>query len=309
MKTTSPIRVGFCGEFQVGKSLLLNSLLGDYVSLVGDLFPTTPFQITYQWAVRPGASLIHADGSTACEFLSVDLLVDFLRRAHATEEGKTHLRKHLEAKVTLANPKLRQIALVDLPGFNASETDDRKATKCLEQLDFAIFVTTNSRALKTTEIEALRLMAVVGLPCVMVINCYCNSEGGPFPHSEANKKLARENSAHVRNCGINPLRLTEEDVILVNVAMYALANNTKPSAMNEQEMERNETLQRHFNMEVPPPEQLRKESQVNKLSRFIFADPERCLGWNAGCLGILHREIRAWQCAGKQLIKTLNQGS
>ena len=309
VKPTSPIRVGFCGEFQVGKSLLLNSLLGGYVSLVGDLFPTTPFPITYQWAERPSAALLHDDGSTACKFPSVELFVDFLRRAHCTEEGKTHLRKHREAKVTLANPKLRQIALVDMPGFNAHETDDRKATEGLERLDFGIFVATNSRALNEIEIKALRQIAVVGLPCVMVINCYCKSEGGPSPHSAANKKLARENGDHARNYGINPIRLAEEDVILVNAAMYALADNTKSSAVNEQEKERNEELRQHFENGMPLPGQLRKESQVNKLSRFILAEPERCLGWNAGCLGILHREIREWQCAGKQLIKTLNQGS
>ena len=45
----SPVRIGLYGEFQVGKSLLVNCLLGDEVALVGDGFSTTPFPITYQW--------------------------------------------------------------------------------------------------------------------------------------------------------------------------------------------------------------------------------------------------------------------
>jgi hypothetical protein len=289
-----PVRIGFCGDFQVGKSLLLNCLLGDNISLVGDLSPTTPFPVTYQWGAQAGAALINADGSTDREFCSPKLFVDFLKQEHATEEGKAHIRTYAGAQVTLPLLKLRQVALVDTPGFNDIETDARKATDAWRTLDFAIFVTTNYKELNPTERNVLRQMSVEGLPFVIVINCHHNGAGGPSPTAPVNSKLAGTTGDWARNHGIQIVRLAQQDVLLINVAWawHAAANGR--TVTKEIEEQRNEAVRQQFEDKVPEPEQLRKLSQVDKLSRFIFVRPEQIPGWNAPCFGALHREVREW---------------
>jgi len=156
MKPIPPIRVGLCGEFEAGKSLLLNCLLGQRVALVGDLFPTTRFAVIYQWGQQSSVELFRSDETVACEFPSLEEFLNFLRSERATDSGKRRLEQFVEARVALNLQALQRTTLVDTPGIDASENDESRAYAVIKTLDFAVVVLTNYSRLNEKGCSASR---------------------------------------------------------------------------------------------------------------------------------------------------------
>ena len=277
MTALSPVRIGLYGEFQVGKSLLVNCLLGDEVALVGDGFSTTPFPITYQWGEPPSAELLQTDATVVQQFASPAEFVDHLRKEHGSTEGRKRLRRFHQACVRLPLPKLRRVALVDLPGCNADEADDHNTDDALKSLDFVVFVTRN-KGLIQAEQTALRRISENRLPVVMVLNCYDNG-GDPSPTHPANKAVAKANAACGSNLGVHDLRkLADKDVLLVNAAWHRPARVHRPDS---------------------PEEQQQNADFMKELQDFVFPEPERSVGANAPCLARFHRAVREWALEAK----------
>ena len=280
MTDSPPVCVGLYGEFQVGKSLLVNCLLEHDAALVGDGFSTTPFPVTYHWGEIPGVELLHAAEKVGQRFASPEDFVDHLRKEHASTEGQERLRRFHEARVSLPLPKLRQVALVDLPGFNGDEADDSKANEWLAGLHFVVFVTRN-KELMDEEKKALRRIKENQLPISMVLNCY-DSSGYPSPTDLVNKRVAGVNFAHVFACGVQLVKLAGTDVLLVNAAWH------RPARVQS--------------ADDPEEQQQQNADFVQQLHDFVFPEPERSVGANAPCLARFHRAVREWADQAKEQV-------
>ena len=304
----SPVRIAITGEFQRGKSLLVNCLLGRRVAAVGDGLRTTPRAIQYHWGAKEkvecrdgDARLIRPGPGTA----PGGSLAAFLRVLQAGQLNP----EVAEVKVFLPDARLRRVVLIDTPGLDRDNNDTEAARLASLKADLVLYLAGN-RQLSDPELQFIRKLADAQLPLVLIFNC-TNALGmdARDPKDLNNQKIPRTCFAQLQGHS----RYDLEDVRgvganLFNLSWWAHAENVSPDASAD--LSRRKLPTEFFdNDQQFAPEKALESSRGEILRQFVFAEPERCLGWNAGCLGILHREIREWQCAGKQLIKTLNQGS
>lgn len=125
-----------CGEFNSGKSTLLNALLGEEVMPSG-VTPTTD-RIT---------------------------IVTYGERARDVDEGDFTLRREYPAEL------LRQVALVDTPGTNAVVKKHQELTeKFVPRADLVLFVTSADRAFTESERTFLEMIRSWGKKIVVVVN-------------------------------------------------------------------------------------------------------------------------------------------
>lgn len=334
MPVKHPIRVGLCGEFQVGKSLLINCLLGENVALVGDLLATTPFPVAYQWAEQRGVELLLPEGVIHPRKFTIEEFVDHLRAEHQepTGQGQVRLRQFAEARVSLPCPRLRQITLVDTPGVNAVtaagivvETDEMKAHAAISTLHCAVLVKKNDKEIGPPELAILGKLAAAKIPFVIVMNCHHATEWSPA--GKDNRRLVRESGSKIhplvqkwmlpawRGSGddangsgapksSSPL---EYSILPLNAAWHRVAEGAVPTDKKEADWPKKIANTDEFDGQLPSSERLRELSRVPELQRFLLHEPERSVGVNAYCLGTLHRATAQWSQAAVQQIQQLKK--
>ena len=293
---------------------MVNCLFKRRVTKIGQGIRTTPLPITYEWGVEEQVVVLNAAGSPIpferghpvnLSLEEFQANVEGLNRRPA-EELDPMLRP-VAVRILLPDERLRQIVLVDTPGIDFTTEDTHLAETSAASADFVLFVTENKQ-LADWELRFVRQLTNKQIPCAVLFNCWGSDpdkwspDGWLNQDNVANWCAGLDGLLHYRVNGQN----------LFNFVFWSAAE--KVAGNNLQESEGWGRKLRVFfeaaeGRGTPADEELLEKSGGNDIARFVFAEPERCLGWNAGCLGILHREIREWQCAGKQLIKILNQGS
>ena len=124
------------GEYNAGKSSLLNALLGEQVAPEG-VTPTTDRVTILSWGAE----------------------------ARETESGPNLLRR------SHPSPLLREVALVDTPGTNAIITRHQELTeRFVPRADLVLFVTSADRPFTESERAFLELIASWGKKITIVVN-------------------------------------------------------------------------------------------------------------------------------------------
>jgi len=313
-----PVRIGVLGEFQEGKSLLINSLLGGDFAMVGNLLPTTPFAATYHWSERETVELHPVGNGEAKSFNSVAGFVKHLQVEHQSPAGQTRARQFAGARIGLPLDRLKLVTLIDTPGLNApvigprptAGTDEEKAIAELDGLDFALLVLPNGAFKRDSPIAALLdHIRERGIPCAIVLNC---------KHYEHWDPDHQENLAMVQQAGqgrdsipvildgilkhprFRLVRIPSEkrsagEVILrVNPAWHQAAEGFE--IFGDSIKEWKERLEDKFKGRnpAPSPDEIRSLSRIPDLQKFLLPTPERAVGMNAYCLGTLHRMTTEW---------------
>ncbi len=154
--------------------------------------------------------------------------------------------------------------LIDTPGMDANEQDNKETSSVIEQLDFAIVVLQN-KGISEKDMVAINLLHQYGIPMLVMVNCtdYGNKNKWS-PQSDFNKNIL--------NC-IKPqftgeTLVTGIDILLVNLQWYwySIAGYKKEGKAKQEELlERIETI---LGTSVDT-KLLKEQSNVPQLIRFL----------------------------------------
>ena len=155
-----PFRFGIVGEYQSGKSLLINCILHRSIATVGVGLATTHTIVNYIYAEKEYVVYKTDDG--VCNSLSIDELKELDTRSD-----------NAEINVYLSNERLRNFILTDMPGFGANEKDNLTTRRTLREIDFAILIAWNDKVMGAdsqsyNEIKALKTL---NIPYYFFLNC------------------------------------------------------------------------------------------------------------------------------------------
>jgi small GTP-binding protein len=157
-----PLRVALLGEFNAGKSTLLNALLGTDVAPTGVL-PTTASLHWVAWAPDPFVRVtVRAQSDRIVSHDDLKRTLDQLRR-----EGAEVERVLIYAPIE----RLKRIELLDTPGFNAPFAEHAElAEAAVREAHVALWLLDATAPLKETERLAIERIAAAGVPVQVLVN-------------------------------------------------------------------------------------------------------------------------------------------
>jgi tetratricopeptide (TPR) repeat protein/GTPase SAR1 family protein len=157
-----PLLIAVMGEFNAGKSSLVNALAGDVIAPVG-VTPTTATINVLRFGPRGGRVSYH-DGTT--RELGAATVGPFLAGLGDREAATVR-----QVEVFAPLEALRRVEIVDTPGLNSLRPEHEKVARdFLVDADALIWVFAAGQAAKATEREALRLAHAAGKRVLGVIN-------------------------------------------------------------------------------------------------------------------------------------------
>jgi tetratricopeptide (TPR) repeat protein len=158
-----PLLLAIAGEFNAGKSTLLNALLGDAVAPMG-VTPTTAAVNVFLYGNRRAARVVQRDGSaTEVAFAEVEGFID--RRRGAGDAAVRHV------EIVWPAEALRDVSLVDTPGFNAAEEEhEAVAREFLARADAVLWLFDASHAGTASERAAIEALGPLRGKLLGVLN-------------------------------------------------------------------------------------------------------------------------------------------
>lgn len=215
-----PIRFGLIGEFQSGKSLLINCILQRPIATVGVGYATTHTVVNYRFATDEYVEYI--DIKHDCHTLPINQI-------HKLDTATDILC----IDIYLSNEILKSFILTDLPGFGANADDNNITRITLREIDFAILVASNDKALgadSSAYNDILNLYANK-IPYYFVLNCRDTDKWRC--DDWANEKIAKKDLELLDFYSPIKYPLREDRMNIVNLIWYWYSiSNSKDELIN-----------------------------------------------------------------------------
>ncbi len=155
----SPLSLAIVGEFNAGKSTIVNTLLGEDVFPTGVL-PTTAHTGILRWGPRKAARVIYLDGRRVEQSLEA-----------AKKTMKTDADSIERLEFTHPHADLRLVQYWDTPGFNALvERHETVAVEALETAEAILWVMDANQVLSQTELDRIESLPDGAERLLVVIN-------------------------------------------------------------------------------------------------------------------------------------------
>lgn len=172
------------GQYQNGKSTLLNCLLGGFYAVEGGGTVTTKYNAKYRFGDFFDAKLVANNGTISSLPPAGDMMsVDDTIRQH---DDLSRL------EISVYSPLLKMMDLLDSPGCGANPEDNRTADAALDQADFIIFVTQKTLD-NESDLDFLSSLSEKGKHFTVVLNCF----GAQDPLSEQAQSVCQEIKAQL----------------------------------------------------------------------------------------------------------------
>lgn len=159
-----PFRLGVIGEFRVGKSTLINALLGQEIAYT-DIIEATASECRFRYGKSTGACLIYFNREP--ERLSVEKANEILAERR---EDTTWLATLDHVEYSVNSECLKSFDLWDAPGIGGSDDNERLANRFIERLGGALWVIDANLVGKASIAGPLNQLKASGKPVICVIN-------------------------------------------------------------------------------------------------------------------------------------------
>ena len=274
-------KIAIVGCFQNGKSTFVNCLLDDKVAQTGFGLSTTHISTTYTYGDVQSTEVLKEDGKKKImrikNFVSLDSV-----------EAKKE--KYVSATATLWKPLLKEVDIIDTPGFNADSTDSKIALDSIKDADFILLLLRNAQlagesaslngsekeSLPKTEIDLLEEIAKLKLPFLLVVNCF--DIGGAMwdPLSDTNIKFLNHIDSKIQSLGHAPRMLEGKRVWPCNLIWFWRASERLYSESEKEVKRLDSGLKSYFsNIEdgiIPASKELARRSNFLPLRNFLKND-------------------------------------
>lgn len=209
--------IAIYGGYQVGKSTLLNCLLGQYVALVGKGIATTALVSRYRY----GRCSILRYRTKPDSIYQGDLRQTTLEQVRDRNFlGNIDMESGFHLEVEAPAELLEKCDIVDTPGYDASEQDNTAALNAMDHIHYILFVIPN-RGLTQTEKELLLKISRNGIPISVLMNCSIGRRSERWiPDSDANLECARECESWLSSMNVETVPVKGQKVYLCNFLFY-----------------------------------------------------------------------------------------
>ncbi len=233
--------VSIYGGYQVGKSTLLNCLLGRYISLAGKGLATTALASRYRYG-EYNQLCYRTKPDSPYEGDLKETTLEEIRNRDFINNVDLKSGFHLEAKTPVDLLKLCDI--VDTPGYNASEQDNTTALNAMKHIHYVLFVVPN-RGLSQPEKELLLQLQQNKIPVSILMNCSCGRrEERWIPENEINEDYVRECESWLSSMNINPVPIAGKKVYLCNFLFYW--SQMQEFSLSIPDIDHPDTVQKHI---------------------------------------------------------------
>lgn len=153
------IKIGIVGQYQSGKSLLINCLLGRSIASVGNGVATTHTIVNYIYSDNEYVDIVANGRKVRC------IIEDFQK---LDTDSSTDV-----INVYLNNPLLANFELIDMPGFGNDNYDNKQAIKALKSIDYAIVIASNYKTIGVSSpaFNDFCMLQQYNIPYYFFLNC------------------------------------------------------------------------------------------------------------------------------------------
>jgi len=233
--------IAIYGGYQVGKSTLLNCLLGQYIALAGKGLATTTLASRYRYGkynrIRYRTKPDSTYGGDLCQ-TTLEQIRDRKCLGNIDMESGFHLEVETPAGI------LKKCDIVDTPGYNASEQDNVTALNAMSHIHYSLFVIPN-RGLSQPEQDLLLKLSRNGIPVSILMNCSIGRrEERWIPEHEINLEYVQECENWLSSMNVDPVPVMGKKVYLCNFLFYW--SQMQDFTLSIPDIDRPDTVQRHI---------------------------------------------------------------
>ena len=204
----SKIVFGVIGEYQTGKSLLINCLLERSIAVVGDGRATTHTIVRYLYAQEEYAEYV--DKNSILHKTTIDKVMVLQNQSTIAL-----------INIYIDNPLLLNYSLIDMPGLGYNEDDNSFSKSTLTNLDFALVIASNYKAVGGEDspyYKDIYLLMQHGVPYYFILNCTDTDKWNP--DNEFNETIFRTNMKYLSFYNPITYPIEKSNLPIVNFVWY-----------------------------------------------------------------------------------------